>query len=67
LLDACPDLLYIRDCRGSTPLQYVPAAVQADWCRFLSRQPLERLRPRELKVIVTVVSDGDTTVPSNDK
>lgn len=41
LLDACPDLLFVRDCRGSTPLQYVPREHWGDWCRFLRRRHLE--------------------------
>ena len=62
LLDACPDLLFVQDCRGSTPLQYVPKEHWGDWCRYLKQRHEQRchdvskskLEPRELQVIVPV-------------
>lgn len=63
ILDACPDLLFVQDCRGNTPLQYVPKEHWGDWCRFLKlrhEQPCQdrnnksKLEPRELQVIVPV-------------
>jgi hypothetical protein len=48
LLDACPDLLYTTDKRGSTPLAYVRPGNFQDWCDFLNRRGVERLSPIEL-------------------
>jgi len=52
LLDALPDLLYIKDQRGFTPLQYVPVNQWSAWHSFLdarygpshSNQNLQKLR-----------------------
>ena len=48
LLDDCPDLLYITDKRGCTPLAYTQGFQSSDWCDFLSRLGVERLIPRIL-------------------
>jgi hypothetical protein len=48
LLDACPDLLYTTDKRGSTPLAYVRPDNYQEWCDFLNHRGVERLAPLEL-------------------
>lgn len=48
ILDHCPDLLFITDKRGFTPLQYVPKERWEDWCQYLCNRGVERLRPRTL-------------------
>lgn len=35
IIDACPDLLYVEDCRGHTPLAYVASPQYNQWCKFL--------------------------------
>ena len=47
LLQACPDLLFITDNRGFTPLAYVGRQLWADWCQFL-QENRELLSPRDL-------------------
>lgn len=46
ILDECPDLLYITDKRGFTPLAYVPKERWGDWCHYLGQRGVDRLRPR---------------------
>ena len=46
ILDECPDLLYITDKRGFTPLAYVPKQCWGDWCHYLGQRGADRLRPR---------------------
>jgi hypothetical protein len=48
LLDACPDLLYITDKRGFTPLAYVQQEHWHGWCEFLSQRGADALVPKEL-------------------
>jgi hypothetical protein len=36
IIRRCPDLLYIQDNRGHTPLNYVAAPHWDDWCKFLA-------------------------------
>jgi Ankyrin repeats (3 copies) len=48
LLDHCPDLLYITDNRGHSPLAYVPKEVWGDWCKFLNSRDVEELKRREI-------------------
>lgn len=48
LLQACPDLLYITDKRGSTPLAYLPKAQWQSMCQFLEHQDLNSLIAREI-------------------
>jgi Ankyrin repeat len=50
ILDACPDLLYILDARGFTPLQYVPRAQWSVWNDYLTRRGAPRLRPTSLDI-----------------
>lgn len=38
LLDQAPELLFTKDKRGFTPLQYVPKDSWAEWCQFLVHQ-----------------------------
>lgn len=49
LLDACPDLLYMTDKRGFTPLAYIRSTTCEEWCQFLQERGVERLLPKELK------------------
>lgn len=51
LLDKCPDLLYIKDRRGFTPLQYVPTKHWSQWCQFLQERGVEKLRPQYLQIL----------------
>ncbi|KAL3920246.1 MAG: hypothetical protein SGILL_003356 [Bacillariaceae sp.] len=37
ILSECPDLLYLEDNRGHTPLDYVAISQWADWCKFLMK------------------------------
>ena len=48
ILSACPDLLYIEDQRGFTPLAYVGKQLWKDWCDFLDRNQ-EILSPKVLR------------------
>jgi len=59
ILDACPDLLYVRDHRGTTPMEYVPRSLHDDWCRFLQRRGAGRLRPRVLCALVGVEGEAE--------
>lgn len=43
LLERCPDLLYISDKRGFTPLNYARNSHWVGWCKFLERWPFEKL------------------------
>jgi hypothetical protein len=49
LLDACPDLLYTKDKRGFTPLDYARPAQYGDWCKYLAERGAARLLPKELE------------------
>lgn len=49
LLDLCPDLLYLTDKRGSTPLSYVRQQNYHEWCSFLAARGIDSLLPRELQ------------------
>ena len=48
LLDASPDLLFITDKRGFTPMAYVPKENWCQWCIFLEQRGAEKLQPREI-------------------
>jgi Ankyrin repeats (3 copies) len=48
LLDECPDLLYITDNRGFTPLAYVPHAQWMTWCSYLERRGASSLQRKQL-------------------
>ena len=48
LLDACPDLLYVTDSRGWTPLAYVPREHWEAWNQYLTERGFEQLAAREL-------------------
>lgn len=50
LLDACPDLLYTKDKRGFTPLDYARPGQYDDWCKYLSERGADRLLPKELEL-----------------
>lgn len=47
LLDKCPDLLYITDKRGFTPMAYVRKEHWDDWCIYLGQRGAERLKAKE--------------------
>lgn len=49
LLAKCPDLLYVKDRRGSTPLQYVRRPQWKHWNAYLKSKKVEVLKARELK------------------
>ena len=49
LVQKCPDLLYISDNRGFTPLSYVGKPCWGEWCKFLEENQ-DFLAPRELLV-----------------
>ncbi|GKY97337.1 hypothetical protein MPSEU_000692100 [Mayamaea pseudoterrestris] len=48
LLDASPDLLFLTDKRGFTPMAYVPKEHWPDWCVFLEQRGVDKLRPSEI-------------------
>ena len=48
ILQACPDLLYITDKRGFTPLNYARTSHWAGWCDFLKEASIESLTPKEV-------------------
>lgn len=48
LLDVCPDLLYITDSRGFTPLAYVTKAHWKDWKVYLEQKDVKSLLRREI-------------------
>uniref|UniRef100_A0A7S1VHP3 Uncharacterized protein n=1 Tax=Grammatophora oceanica TaxID=210454 RepID=A0A7S1VHP3_9STRA len=48
LLEAWPDMLYICDMRGFTPLQYVRKEYYPEWTEFLKQLPKEYLKPKVL-------------------
>jgi len=47
LLEACPDLLWIQDMRGHTPLRYAPRQSWKPWVKYLARN-LPKIVPRFL-------------------
>ena len=47
LVTACPDLLYISDNRGFTPLDYVGKGCWREWCKFL-RDNKDIIVPKEV-------------------
>lgn len=49
LIVKCPDLLYISDNRGFTPLSYIGKPCWRQWCKFLQDNQ-DILAPRELLV-----------------
>lgn len=50
LLVVCPDLLYTKDKRGFTPLDYARPAQYGDWCKYLAERGADRLLPKELEL-----------------
>jgi Ankyrin repeats (3 copies) len=48
LLDACPDLLYITDKRGFTPMSYVREELWEQWCSYLETRGAHKLSAKEL-------------------
>ena len=49
ILSECPDLLYIQDKRGSTPLSYLRKDKWAAWNKYLNSKPAEFFKPRSLQ------------------
>ena len=50
LLDLCPDLLYIKDRRGFSPLSYTRKEHWGKWKRYFSQKTPEALTPRKLEL-----------------
>jgi hypothetical protein len=48
LLDACPDLLFLTDNRGYTPLAYTSREHWGQWSLFLEQRGVDNLVPREI-------------------
>ena len=48
IIRRCPDLMYIEDNRGHTPLNYIPSQHFDDWCKFLTENQ-DYLAPTLLK------------------
>ena len=48
LLDVCPDLLYVKDARGSTALEYLKKEFWSEMCEFLQDRPINTLLPKVL-------------------
>jgi len=53
ILKDCPDLLYIEDKRGNTPLSYLTQSKWAAWTEYLQRKPVEMLLPRRSELFVS--------------
>jgi ankyrin repeat protein len=49
ILSECPDLLYIQDKRGNTPLSYLRKDKWAAWNQYLNSKPAEFFKPRTLQ------------------
>ncbi|CAB9516168.1 ANK [Seminavis robusta] len=48
ILTACPDLLYIKDKRGNTPLSYLRKDKWASWNKYLATKSADFLKPKQL-------------------
>lgn len=48
ILTDCPDLLYIKDKRGNTPLSYLRKDKWAAWNQYLNSKPADFFKPRQL-------------------
>ena len=48
LLDVCPDLLYVKDARGSTAFEYLKKEFWPEMCAFLQDRSITTLLPKEL-------------------
>ncbi|CAB9506833.1 Ankyrin repeat-containing protein [Seminavis robusta] len=46
ILTECPDLLYIQDKRGNTPLSYLKQEKWAAWNKYLASKSADFLKPR---------------------
>ena len=46
ILTECPDLLYIQDKRGNTPLSYLKQNKWAAWNKYLNSKPASFFQPR---------------------
>jgi hypothetical protein len=54
LVSKCPDLLYLQDKRGQTPLQYIRRHDWKAWNTYLHSQPVTFWQPQQLQGIVTL-------------
>jgi ankyrin repeat protein len=50
ILEECPDLLYIQDKRGSTPLSYLRRDKWTEWNTYLSNKSADVLKPRVIPI-----------------
>ncbi len=48
LLAACPDLLYVTDDRGHSPLRYAPKKHWKTWVKYLATRNINHIVPRVL-------------------
>lgn len=48
ILEACPDLLHVKDARGFLPLAYVRREHWNDWCQYFNQKTVDQLAAREL-------------------
>jgi hypothetical protein len=51
LLDESPDLLFLTDKRGFTPMAYVPREHWGQWCLFLEERGADKLKPTEVTLL----------------
>lgn len=49
ILEECPDLLYIRDRRGNTPLHYVRREEWGRWGQYLNSKSVDSLTPKRVQ------------------
>lgn len=52
ILTECPDLLYIQDKRGNSPLSYLKQTKWAAWNKYLNSKPASFFQPRFAKALV---------------
>lgn len=50
ILEGCPDLLFIKDKRGYTPLSYIRREEWKEWNHYLTQKSLDTFMPQTLKV-----------------
>jgi hypothetical protein len=51
ILDICPDLLYIKDRRGFTPLAYARKEDWGKWKSYFSKKSPQMLAPRLIQLM----------------
>lgn len=52
ILTECPDLLYIQDKRGNTPLSYLRKDKWASWNAYLQKKSVDFLKPKSTQLLL---------------